>query len=135
MHLLGILRKIINGNHSKGRTKIHINTLFIAKKDDSEDRRELYLEEKHISNLIKITDEEASTIERIINNCPCRRFMVFIPPTKQYFALINNQKQVKDYLWMISDLFFYPPQKRYYIIKDKKDKEWMKKFFEKYDSQ
>ena len=47
--------------------------------------------------------------------------------------LINDQNQNEDYLWMISELFYYPKINRYFIIRDKKDKEWMKNFFEKYD--
>ena len=46
--------------------------------------------------------------------------------------LINDQNQNEDYLWMTSELFYYPKINRYFIIRDKKDKEWMKELFERY---
>jgi len=131
MHLFNVLKKIINSNLF-GERRIYINSLFLIKKNS--DRRNIYLDENNTLNSIKITDEEVDIIKRIINNSSCRRFVIFISAsTKHYFALINNQKQVEEYLWMSFDLFYYSKNNHYYVIRNKKDKEWMKYFLERYD--
>lgn len=131
MHLFNVLKKIINSN-LLGKRRIYINSLFLIKKNS--DRRNIYLDENNTLSSIKITDEEVDTIKRIINNSSCRRFVIFIPAsTKHYFALIDNQKQVEEYLWMSFDLFYYSKTNHYYVIRNKKDKEWMKYFLERYD--
>lgn len=135
MHLFAILQKIINTNYLEEKRMIYISNLFIVKKNKLVDRRNIYLEKNDISSPIKITKEEVDVIKRIIYNCICKRIAIFIPSTQQIYALINNQDQTKDYLWMTTDLFYYSKTNRYYIIKDKKDKEWMEKFFEKYENQ
>lgn len=131
MNLFNVLKKIINSNLF-GKRRIYINSLFLIKKNS--DRRNIYLDENNTLNSIKITDEEVDIIKRIINNSSCRRFVIFISAsTKHYFALINNQKQVEEYLWMSFDLFYYSKNNHYYVIRNKKDKEWMKYFLERYD--
>ena len=83
----------------------------------------------------KEKDDYRNKVKDIISKSQRKKIVLYVPGTEsiQYFGLINNKDQTEEYLWMTFDLLYYPKTNRYYIIKDEKDKEWMKNFFEKYD--
>ena len=114
----------------------HVGQLFLHKKTNK-NPRSIELEKETIINGLPLEQDDLLHIQTILSKCQCKKITLYVfgPKSIQYFALINNKDQTKDYLWMTSDLFYYSKTNRYYIIKDKKDKEWMKKFFEKYESQ
>lgn len=114
----------------------HVEQLFLHKKTNK-NPRSIELEKETIINGLPLEQDDLLYLQTILSKCQCKKITLYVfgPESIQYFGLINNKDQTKDYLWMTTDLFYYSKTNRYYIIKDKKDKEWMKKFFEKYESQ
>ena len=121
-------------HHSKEQYCSHIDSIYLIKKDEHKDRRDILLN-GDVSSLIKISNKEVFKIKKIIKHSPCKRNVKFIPAAQgQYFALINDKNQIKDYLWITSSIMYYPKISRYFIIEDKQDKLWMEYFLTKYDN-
>ena len=112
----------------------HMQQIFLHKKTNP-NPRSIELKSETIVKGIPLEHNDLLYLQTILSKCKCKKYLLYKigSQSKQYFMLINDQNQNEDYLWMISELFYYPKINRYFIIRDKKDKEWMKNFFEKYD--
>ena len=112
-----------------------IEQLFLHKKTNK-NPRSIELKSETIVKGIPLEHNDLLYLQTILSKCKCKKYVLYKtgPKSKQYFMLINDQNQNEDYLWMTSELFYYPKINRYFIIRDKKDKEWMKELFERYDS-
>lgn len=112
----------------------NMQQIFLHKKTNKNPRSFDLKEESNIKG-VAVKPEELSHLKDIISKSQRKKIVLYVPGTEsiQYFGLINNKDQTEEYLWMTFDLLYYPKTNRYYIIKDEKDKEWMKNFFEKYD--
>lgn len=113
----------------------HMQQLFLHKKTN-ENPRSFDLEKESDLKGVAIEPKELSHLKEILSRCQRKKVVLYVPGSEspQYFGLINDKNQTKDYLWMVGfDLLYYPKSDRYYVIKYEEDKEWMKRFFEKYE--
>ena len=111
----------------------HMQQIFLHKKTNWNPRSFDLDKESYIKG-VAITSEDLSHLKEILSKCQRKKIVLYVSGSEsiQYFGLINNKDQTKEYLWMTFDLLYYSKTNRYYIIRNKKDKEWMKNFFEKY---